>query len=96
MKLTQKQIVINHLREHGSITSLDAFTEYGITRLAAVIFKIKDEDYRFHDVDKTVHEIESVPIQVKTRLGRNANCTKYKLKEMIPPPRQGYKYGLTF
>lgn len=41
---TQKDIVMRHLRDFGFITSFDAFKEYGITRLSAVIFNLK-RDY---------------------------------------------------
>lgn len=33
-KLTQCEKIIRHLREYGSISSLEAITEYGILRLA--------------------------------------------------------------
>jgi len=40
---TQKDRVLQHLREFGSITSWEAIKEYGCTRLADVIFRLKDE-----------------------------------------------------
>jgi hypothetical protein len=42
-KTTQKQKILNHLRMFGSITPLEAMKEYGCMRLAAVIFKLKNE-----------------------------------------------------
>lgn len=39
--MTQIQLIKRHLTDHGSISSMEAFTEYGITRLADVIYKIK-------------------------------------------------------
>ena len=38
---------VRHLECYGSITSLEAFTEYGITRLAATMFKLKQSGYPF-------------------------------------------------
>ena len=34
--------VLDYIRENGSITPLDAIREFGITRLAAVIYKLKN------------------------------------------------------
>ena len=35
---TQKEVILEHLRKYGSITSMEAIEKYHITRLAAVIF----------------------------------------------------------
>lgn len=48
-KPSQEKIVLNHLREYGSITSMDAFSRYTITRLAAVIFVLR-KDYDIETV----------------------------------------------
>jgi hypothetical protein len=42
-RVTQKERVLQHLREHGHLTSWQAIKEYGCTRLADVIFRLKDE-----------------------------------------------------
>ena len=42
--LTQKQKVLNHLKEHGSITSWDAIQHYRITRLSEYIRSLRHED----------------------------------------------------
>ena len=36
---SQSNVVIQHLLNYGSITSMEAFRDYGITRLSAIIFK---------------------------------------------------------
>lgn len=36
--MTQTERIIKHLKEHGSITPLEAIKEYGITRLGARIW----------------------------------------------------------
>ena len=64
----QKEMVRDHLHKHGSINSLEAINEYGITRLSAVIYKL-----RHHD---------SMPIQnrirvVTNRYGKKVNVTDY-------------------
>lgn len=43
--VTRKQVVLNHLREHKTITSLEAFELYHITRLSAVIFDLRKLGY---------------------------------------------------
>lgn len=37
--------VLKHLKEHGSITSLEAINLYGATRLSAIIFNLKKKGY---------------------------------------------------
>ena len=39
----QKKRVLMYLERFGSITPLEAFREFGIMRLAAVIFKLRKE-----------------------------------------------------
>lgn len=51
-KLTQKERVLRHLTDFGSITSLEAIKEYGITRLSAVIYNLKKDGYVL--TDKTI------------------------------------------
>jgi len=45
MKLNQRQKVLRHLKEVGSINPLMALKEYSIMRLAAVVYDLKDEGY---------------------------------------------------
>lgn len=44
-RITQEDIVLTHLREYGSITSIQAFKFHDITRLSAVIFNLREEGY---------------------------------------------------
>lgn len=39
--MTQTELILRHLKEYRSITSFEAFTEYGVTRLSAVIFELR-------------------------------------------------------
>lgn len=39
---TQNYKILKHLLEKGSITTFDAFSKYGITRLSGRIFDLKD------------------------------------------------------
>ena len=44
-KLTQCERVLRHLEDYGSITSLEAMSEYGIMRLASRIADLKEQGY---------------------------------------------------
>lgn len=53
MDKSQKQQVLAHLKKHGSITSWDAIQKYHITRLAAIIFLLRDEGNKiFAQIEK--------------------------------------------
>lgn len=41
-------MVLDCIREFGSITPLDAFKDLGATRLAAVIFELKEDGHDIH------------------------------------------------
>ena len=41
----QKDLVLEHLKERGSITPLVALREYGIFRLACCVFDLRKEGY---------------------------------------------------
>lgn len=64
-KISQEQIVLKHLKKYGSITSMEAFSRYTITRLAAVVFVLRKE-----------HDIETV---MRYRNGKQ--YAEYYLKE---------------
>ena len=46
--VSQKEMVLDYIREFGSITPMDAFKDLGVTRLAAVIFELKDDGHDIH------------------------------------------------
>lgn len=45
-ELTQCNLILSHLREHGSITPLEAMREYGIMRLGARVWDLKKQGYK--------------------------------------------------
>lgn len=49
-KLTQKQAVLKHLKQHGYITVFIAFKQYGITRLSERIRELEDDGHVIHHV----------------------------------------------
>lgn len=42
---TQWKDVLNHMETYGNITSMDAWSKYHITRLAAVVFVLRKRGY---------------------------------------------------
>lgn len=55
--MTQLDDVLIHLTEKGPITSFDAFRYYNITRLAAIIYKLRHEPY---NLDITTTRVDTV------------------------------------
>ena len=70
-KVTQRARVLRHLENHGSITTWQAYSKYGITRLSAVIFDLTHKDNIKIDCSER--------LTVKNRYGEKVSCTKYKL-----------------
>tara|TARA_R100000935_G_scaffold58847_1_gene98524 strand:+ start:6143 stop:6358 length:216 start_codon:yes stop_codon:yes gene_type:complete len=68
-KETHATRLIAYLKEYGNVTSLDAFKELGNTRLAATIFILKQEGYKF----------ETENVSVPTRWNDSATVAKYTL-----------------
>lgn len=52
-KLTQCEKIIRHLRDNGSISSLEAINEYGILRLASRVNDLKRRGYNIVGETKT-------------------------------------------
>lgn len=44
---TQKEKIIEHIKNNGSITSFDAYMDLGITQLATRISELKEQGYEF-------------------------------------------------
>lgn len=47
--MTQKDMVLDYIDEFGSITPIDAFRDLGITRLAAVVCRLRREGHDIHN-----------------------------------------------
>ena len=72
MKMTQKERIINYIKQFGSITSLDAYKDLGITQLGARIDQLKKDGYRF----KTEWE------SGKNRFGDKTDYKRYYLENI--------------
>ena len=72
-KASQNDLVLAYMRAYGSITTLEAFRELGITRLAS----------RIHDLTKMGYEFNRDTVKAKNRFGDEVHFTKYTLKESL-------------
>ena len=63
--------VLRHLKEHGSITSNEAWELFGATRLSAIVFQLRKKGY----------EIETVTMGMTDRYGHAVNYAKYVLHD---------------
>ncbi len=68
-KLTQAEVVKRYLQSGKSITQLQAFKKWGITRLSAIIWKLRNECGIF---------IRDENVVVSSRFG-SANIKRYSL-----------------
>ena len=71
MKITQCERILRHMKDYGSITSLEAVNEYGIMRLASRINDLKAQGIAI------VSEVKTG----KNRYGDDTHFSVYKLKE---------------
>ena len=69
--MTQREQILEYIKQFGSVTPLQAFADLGITKLATRISEMKRDGVKIHT--------ESV--KVKNRFGRNVIFAKYSLEE---------------
>ena len=68
--MTQCEKIVEYIREFGSITTMEAFTDLGITRLAS----------RIHDLQREGFSIDREIIKGKNRYGENIHYMRYSFK----------------
>ena len=66
--MTQKEAVKQYMKQYGSISSFEAFADLGITRLAAVIWELKNKEGL---------EIDAVDESFTNRYGKKSFYTRY-------------------
>ena len=71
MKITQCDRILRHMKDYGSITSIEAVNEYGIMRLASRINDLRAQGIAI------VSEVKTG----KNRYGEDTHFAVYKLKE---------------
>jgi hypothetical protein len=62
--------VLEHLKQYGSITSLEAIEKYSAIRLSAIIYNLRKKGY----------DIETKDIDFTDRFGTKSHYGKYVLK----------------
>ena len=67
--------VLDHMKEHGSITQMEAIELFGATRLSAIVFNLRRKG----------HDIETVTMGTTDRYGHAVNYAKYVLHEKEEP-----------
>lgn len=73
MRTTQKDRIINYIREFGSISSWEAYSDLGITQLGARIDQLKKEGFKF----RTEWESNT------NRFGEKTEYKRYYLVDII-------------
>lgn len=68
--ISQVRLVEKHLNKKGSITSWEAFEKYGITRLSAVIYILRQDG----------QNIKSISTTKKNRYGHSVTFSTYTLE----------------
>ena len=69
-KKTQAERVLDYIKWFGSITTLEAFRDLGVTRLSARIFELRAKGLN----------IDSTSVTSKNRYGETCTYAKYFLK----------------
>lgn len=67
--MTQQNRVLNHLRQNGSITPLEAMNLYGIYRLSVHVWRLRKKGYNIVTVEQ----------DGKNKLGEKVTYGKYIL-----------------
>ena len=71
MKITQCQRILDYIRRFGSISTIEAFNDLGVARLAS----------RIHDLKGQGYTIVSEMGTAKNRYNETIHFSIYKLKE---------------
>ena len=71
MKITQCQRIIDYMRQFGSISTLEAFNDLGVARLAS----------RIHDLKGMGYNITSETKTGRNRFGEKTSFKVYRLAE---------------
>lgn len=67
--MTQKEMIVDYINKHGSITSAEAFSMLGIARLSARIKELRDSGMA----------ISSESVVAKNRFGKKVRFDRYKV-----------------
>lgn len=67
--MTQNERLLRHLTDYGSITPVEALSDYGIMRLGARIYDLKREG----------HVITSELVEGRNRYGERTRYARYRM-----------------
>ena len=80
--MNQTQMILKHLQKNKGITSMEAISEYGITRLAS----------RIHELRESGHNIQNFWEESVNRYGVKVKYVRYVLiKKDLLPDDTGWK-----
>lgn len=65
-----RQIILEHLQKHGSITTWEAIQKYGCTRLSEYIRQLRADGYA----------IDNKSVKYVNRYGKKSHYTVYRLR----------------
>lgn len=68
-----KENIINYIKEHGSITQLETYQEFGYTRLPSLIHRLRTEGYNIITTNETV----------KNKYGQTVTYARYSFGDTI-------------
>lgn len=69
--MAHKERVLQYIRDYGSISSMEAFKDLGVTRLSAVIFDLRADGY----------EIDAKREKAVNRYGDKVSFARYTLHD---------------
>lgn len=61
--------ILKYLKKHKTITSMEAFEMFGVTRLASIIFNLRKE-----------YDIDTLMVETTTRYGETCQYAKYRYR----------------
>ena len=72
--MNKTKAVLDWLKTHASISSMEAIQSFGATRLSAIIFKLRKRGYN----------IETVKCEGTDRFGNKMTFARYYLRDPTP------------
>ena len=72
-RVTQKDRVLQYLKDYSSITSWEAIQQFGVTRISAVIFNLKKDGYKFDEEWVATTNRYADPVTYKRYILRGSN-----------------------
>lgn len=70
--MTQKEAVMQYIKDYGTITPFQAFEDLGITKLATIVSLLRREDGIEFNIET---------VGTKNRYGNHVNYARYSFKE---------------